>query len=189
MTNYLPLATILVLSALLGFRRGARSQLLLTALIAGSWLALGPAGSPLTAGVKAKLEKMTGGSIISAVAKEGSFLPIFLLLVIILLTLFLLWRLGSRPESIRGALIGTLWGLANGFLIALALLPGALLPSLLTPITAGERAVEAMKPQAIASWEFDLQPIIIGGVFILIILAVRAIRPHRPDLGDIFPRE
>jgi len=187
MTNYLPLATILVLSALVGFRRGARSQLLLTTVMAGGWLALGPGGSPLAAQVEAKLEKMTDGSIISASAKGGY--STFLLLVIILLAYFLLWRLGSRPESIRGALIGTLWGLANGFLIALTLLPGALLPSLLTPITAGERAVEAMKPQAIASWEFDLQPIIIGGVFILIILAVRAIRPHRPDLGDIFPRE
>ena len=187
MTNYLPLATILVLSALLGFRRGARSQLLLTAVIAGGWLALGPGGSPLTAEVEAKLEKMTGGSIILANAKGGY--SAFLLLVIILLTYFLLWRLGSRPESIRGALIGTLWGLVNGFLIALTLLPGALLPSLLTPITMGERTVEAMKSQAMAPGKFDFHPIIIGGVFILITLAVRAIRPHRPDLGDLFPRE
>lgn len=179
MTNYLPLATILVLSALLGFRRGARSQLLLTAVIAGSWLALGPGGSPLAAEVEAKLEKMTGGSIISAEAKGGY--STFLLLVIILLTYLLLWRLGSRPESIRGALIGTLWGLANGFLVALTLLPGALLPFLLTPITVGERAVGAMTPG-----KFDFHPIIIGGIFILIILAVRAIRPHRPDLGDLF---
>ncbi|MFQ6000137.1 MAG: hypothetical protein ACE5LG_00545 [Anaerolineae bacterium] len=181
MTNYLPLATILVLSALVGFRRGARSQLLLTAVIAGGWLALGPGGSPLTAEVEAKLEKMTGGSIIIAGAKEGY--STFLLLVIILLAYFLLWRLGSRPESIRGALLGTLWGVANGFLIALTLLPGALLPSLLTPVTLGERAVEAMTPG-----KFNLHPIIIGGVFMLIILAVRAIRPHRPDLGDLFPR-
>lgn len=186
MGNYLPLATILVLSALVGFRRGARSQLLLTAVIAGGWLALGPGGSPLTAQVEAKLEKMTSGSIILAGAKEESFLPTFLLLVIILLTYFLLWRLGSRPESMRGALIGTLWGLANGFLIALTLLPGASLSSLLTPITVGGKAVEAMKPEAIALRKFDLHPIIIGGVFILIILAVRAIRPHRPDLGDLF---
>jgi hypothetical protein len=177
----------LVLSALVGFRRGARSQLLLTAVIAGGWLALGPGGSPLTADVESKLEKMTGGSIILAEAKGGY--STFLLLVIILLTYFLLWRLGSRPESIKGALIGTLWGLANGFLIALTLLPGALLPSLLTPITVGEKAVEAMKPETIAPGKFDLHPIIIGVVFILIILAVRAIRPHRPDLGDLFPRE
>jgi len=68
--------------------------------------------------------------------------------------------------------------LVNGFLIALTLLPGALLPSLLTPITVGERTVEAMKSQALV--EFDFHPIIIGGVFILITLAVRAIRPHRP---------
>lgn len=189
MANYLPLATILVLAALVGFRRGVRSQLLLTAVIAGGWLALGPGGSPLAAEVESKLEKMTGGSIILAETKGGSFLPTFLLLVIILLTYFLLWRLGSRPESIKGALIGTLWGLANGFLIALAFLPGALLPSLLTPITVGEKAVEAMKPEAIAPGKFDLHPIIIGGVFILIILAMRAIRPHRPDLGDLFPRE
>ncbi|HAL61617.1 MAG TPA: hypothetical protein DCP08_04315 [Chloroflexi bacterium] len=184
MTNYLPLATILVLSALVGLRRGARSQLLLTAVIAGGWLALAPGGSPLAAEVETKLEKMAGGSIISAGAKEGY--STFLLLVIILLTYFLLWRLGSRPESIRGALIGTLWGLANGFLIALTLLPSALLPSLLTPITVGERAVEAMKPGTMAPGKFDLHPIIIGGVFILIILAVRAIRPHRPDLGNLF---
>lgn len=179
MTNYLPLATILVLSALLGFRRGARSQLLLTAVIAGGWLALGPGGSPLTAEVEAKLEKMTGGSIIPAGAKEGY--STFLLLAIILLAYFLLWRLASRPESIRGALIGTLWGVANGFFIALTLLPSALLPSLLTPITMGERAVEAMTPR-----KFDLHPIIIGAVFVLIILAVRAIRPRRPELGDLF---
>lgn len=184
MSNYLPLATILVLSALVGFRRGVRSQLLLSAVIAGGWLALAPGGSPLAAEVEAKLEKMTGGSIILAGAKEGY--STFLLLVIILLTYFLLWRLGSRPESIRGASIGTLWGLANGFLIALTLLPSALLPSLLTPITVGENLVEAMRPQAIASGKFDLHPIIIGGVFILIILAVRAIRPHRPDLGNLF---
>jgi len=184
MTNYLPLATILVLSALVGFRRGVRSQLLLTAVIAGGWLALGPGGSPLTAEVETKLEKMTGGSIILAGAKGG--FSTFLLLVIILLAYFLLWRLGSRPESIRGALIGTLWGLANGFLIALTLLPGAFLPSLLTPIAVGERAVEAMNPEAMAPGKFDPHPIIIGGVFILIVLAVRAIRPHRPDLGDLF---
>ncbi len=184
MSNYLPLATILVLSALVGFRRGARSQLLLTAVIAGGWLALGPGGSPLTAEVEAKLEKMTGGSIISAGAKGGY--STFLLLVIILLAYFLLWRLGSRPENIRGALIGTLWGVANGFLIALTLLPSALLPSLLIPITMGERAVEAMKPQAVAPGEFDLHPIMIGGLFILVILAVRAIRPRRPELGDLF---
>lgn len=187
MSNYLPLATILVLSSLVGFRRGVRSQLLLTAVIAGGWLALGPGDSPLTAEVEAKLEKMTGGSIILGNAKEGY--STFLLLLIILLAYFLLWRLGSRPESIREALIGTLWGLANGSLIALTLLPGTLLPSLLTPITVDGKAVEAMKPQAIASWKFDLHAIIIGGVFILIILAVRAIRPHRPDLGDLFPRE
>ncbi len=182
MTNYLPLAAILVLSSLVGFRRGARSQLLLTTVIAAGWLALGTGESPLAAEMESKLEKMTGGSIVSAGAKGGYFT--FLLLVIILFTYFLLWRLGSRPESIRGALIGTLWGLANGFLIALTLLPGALLPSLLAPITVGERTVEAMTPG-----KFDLHPIIIGGVFMLIILAVRAIRPHRPDLGDLFPRE
>lgn len=185
MTNYLPLATILVLSAFVGLRRGARSQLLLTAVIAGGWLALGPGGSPLTAEVEAKLEKMTGGSITLAGAKGVH--STFLLLVIILLAYFLLWKLGSHPESIRGALIGALWGLTNGFLIALMLLPSALLPSLLAPITVGEKAVEAMRPQALR--EFDLHPIIIGGVFILIILAVRAIRPYRPDLGDLFPRE
>lgn len=187
MSNYLPLATILVLSALLGFRRGARSQLLLTAVIVSGWLALGPGGSPLATQVESKLEGMRDGSMGSAGAKGGY--STFLLLLIILLTYFLLWRLGSRPESIRGALIGTLWGLANGFLIALTLLPGALLPSLLTPITVGEKAVETMKPEAIAPGEFDLHPIIIGGIFILIILAMRAIRPHRPDLGDLFPRE
>jgi hypothetical protein len=180
MTNYLPLATILVLSALVGFRRGVRSQLLLTAVIAGGWLALGPGGSPLTA----KVEEMTSGSIILAGAKEGY--STFLLLLIILLAYFLLWRLGSRPESIRGALIGTLWGLANGFLIALTLLPGALLPSHLTPVTVGAKAVEAMKPAATAPGRLDLHPVIIGGVFVLVILAVRAIRPHRPDLGDLF---
>jgi len=184
MTNYLPLATVLVLSALVGFRRGVRSQLLLTAVIAGGWLALGPGGFPLTAEVEAKLEKMRGGSTILAGAGGGY--STFLLLVIILLTYFLLWRLGSRPESIRGALIGTLWGVANGFLIALTLLPSVLLPSLLTPIAVGERAVEAIEPEAIALEKFDLHPIIIGGIFILIILAVRAIRPRRPDLGDLF---
>ena len=136
----------------------------------------------MTAEVEAELEKMTGGSTILARAQGGY--STFLLLVIILFAYFLLWRLGSRPESIRGALIGTLWGLANGSLIALTLLPGALLPSLLTPITMGERTVEAM-----TLGKFDLHPIIIGGVFILIILAVRAIRPRRPDLGDLFPRE
>jgi len=132
----------------------------------------------------AEVEKMTGGSIISAAARGGY--SIFLLLVIILFTYFLLWRLGSPPESIRGALIGTLWGLANGFLIALTVLPGTLLPSLLTPITVGEKAVEAMKPGATAPGGFNLRPIIIGGAFILIILAVRAIHPRRPDLGDLF---
>ncbi len=184
MSNYLPLATILVLSALVGFRRGARSQLLLTAVIASGWLALGSGGSPLTAQVESKLEKMRGGSIGSAGAKGGY--STLLLLLIILLTYFLLWRLGSRPESMRGALIGTLWGVANGFLIALTLLPGALLPSLLTPITLGQRAVEAMKTETLTPGKFDLHPIIIGGVLMLIVLAVRAIRPHRPDLGELF---
>lgn len=184
MSNYLPLAIILVLSALFGFRRGVRSQLLLTAVITGGWLALSPGGSPLAAEVESKLEKVTGGSIISAGAK-GGYSP-FLLLVIILLTYLLLWRLGSHPGNIRGALLGALWGLANGFLIALTLLPGASLPSLLTPITVSQRAVEMMKPQAIATGKSNLRPIIIGGVFILITLAVRAIRPHRPELGDLF---
>lgn len=183
MTDYLPLATILVLSALMGFRRGVRSQLLLTAVIAGGWLALGPRGSPLTAEVGAKLEKMTGGSIILDGTK-GGYSPFLLLVIILLFAYFLLWRLGSRPESIRGALIGTLWGLANGSLIALTLLPSALLPSLLTPITVGEKAVEAMKPGALR--ESDLHPMIIGGILILITLAVRAIRPHRPHLGELF---
>jgi len=186
MANYLPLAAILVLSALVGFRRGVRSQILLTAVIAGGWLALGPGGSPLAAEVEAKLEEVRGGSIILAGAREGY--STFLLLAIILLTHFLLWRLGSRPESIRGALIGALWGLANGSLTALTLLPSAFLPSLLTPITVSKRAVEAMKPEAIATGKFDLHLIIIGAVFILIILAVRAIQPHRPDLEDLFPR-
>ncbi|MDP2952879.1 MAG: hypothetical protein Q8O76_06145, partial [Chloroflexota bacterium] len=80
MSNYLPLATVLVLAALVGFRRGVRSQLLLTAVIAGGWLALGPGGSPLAAEVESKLEKMTGGSIILAETKGGSFLPTFILL-------------------------------------------------------------------------------------------------------------
>jgi len=182
MGNYLPLATILVLSALVGFRRGARSQLLLTAVIAGGWLALGPGGSPWAAEVEAKLGEMTGDPITSVGVKGGY--STFLLSVIILLAYFLLWRLGSRPESIRGALIGTLWGVTNGFLIALTLLPSTLLPSLLTPVTAGEGAVEAVNPQALG--KFDLHPMIIGGVFLLIILAVRAIRPYRPDLGELF---
>jgi len=189
MSNYLPLVTILIFSAFVGSRRGARSQLLLTAVIAGGWLALAPGGSPLVTEVESRLEKMTGGSTILAVAMGGSLLPTFLLLAIILFAYFLIWRLGSRPESIRGALIGTLWGLANGFLIALTLMPGALFPSSLVPITVAQRAMETMKPEAVAPGKFDLHPIIIGGVFILIILAVRAIRPRRPDLGDLFPRE
>lgn len=183
MVNYLPLAAILVLSALMGFGRGVKSQLLLTAVVAGGWLALSPGGSPLAAKMGSKMERVTGGSITFASTKGG---PLFLLLMILIIY-FLLWRLGSRPESIRGALIGSLWGLANGYLIALTLLPSALPSSLLTTITVSERAVEAIKPEAIG--KFDLRPIIIGGAFIVIILAVRAIRPRRPNLEDLFPRE
>lgn len=178
MSDNLPLAAILTLSALVGFRRGVRSQLLITAVIAGGWLALISGGSPLASKVGTRVEKMIGGSFISAGAKEGSFL----LLAIILLAYFLLWRLGSRPESIREALIGTLWGVANGFLIALTLLPGAL--SLPTPSIVGE---QLMKSQALGG--LSLHPVIIGGVFIVVILAVRAIRPHRPDLADILKEE
>ncbi len=183
MPEYIPLATILVLSGFFGWRRGAKSQLFLTAVIVGGWLAITSPGSPLAVATGQKVDELAARSTLIASWQEHALFPALLLVAVILLACALLWRLGSQPESIKGALLGAILGLGNGLLIA-----WLLTPSLdLTPATIRE-ATASLAP-AKAQGSNTLPPVIIGVIFLIIILAVRAIRPYRPDFEEWFSKD
>ena len=174
MPHYLPLVIIFVFSSFLGLRRGAKGQALLTAVIVGSWLALGPVAPSILSQAKEELGVTAGG---------GSF-PTLVQGAVLILACGVIWRLGSPPGNLTRALLGGLWGAANGLIMAYTFLPSWLL--LAPPV--GEGEITALG-QRVAGGGFDPHPLVIGGIFVLIFVAVRAIRPAPPDMRDWFTRE
>ncbi len=174
MPHYLPLAIIVLFSSFLGLRRGAKGQALLTAVIVGSWLALGPAAPSILSQAKEEWGVTAGGGFFTALVQGA----------VIILACGVIWRLGSPPENLTRALLGGLWGAANGLIIAYTFLPSWLL--LAPPVE--EKEITALG-QRVAGGGLDPRPLIIGGVFVIIFLAVRAIRPAPPDMRDWFTRE
>jgi hypothetical protein len=166
---------ILVISAVLGLRRGPRSQLVLMSAIFGSWLVLGVEPS-LAEAVNQNVRKVVGFSLSAPT----------LFAAIVVLSYFATWRMGPRQGGLVGSPIGGLLGLACGCLVAYTLFyPPSAAASILPASMEGGKVASSM--EQVSRQVGGPRTLILGAVFVIVFLAVRAIRP--PDFKDWFTRE